>query len=218
MRPLSLHAGLSRLPGRRWPRRGGSEPGASALRQLRRLPQQFSHELTTVTFPSGRKSPIREMQLAAWSAIRTCLHQRQQPSLKRVWMKTPTRSADRDINIHYYATAATCMAQARGGYQYDGQSIRCQSARPQYDTCSNATTSHFKSGWRCSPVRIESVEDLRFIRMNGTQVDYDGDDDMQEGIAEIETLQEMLLKPCRAMPARFRDADCLQRSAYPTSS
>jgi hypothetical protein len=103
------------------------------------------------------------------------------------------------VNIHYYAAAASLFGSvARGGYQYEGNVYQMQNLHvPEYDTCIECHNPHtlelnIDACTTCHE-DVESEEDLRFIRMNGTQVDYDGDGDMFEGIAEeIETLQELL--------------------------
>jgi hypothetical protein len=111
-----------------------------------------------------------------------------------------TPSADLGfINIHYYAAAATLYgSEAAGGYQYAGNRYQMKNNHvPAFDTCSECHNPHTLEVRveECSTCHeeVESVEDLRFIRTNGTAVDYDGDGDYDEGIAEeIETLQEML--------------------------
>lgn len=103
------------------------------------------------------------------------------------------------INIHYYAAAATLYgSEVRGGYQYDGQRYQIKNQHvPGYNTCAGCHSPHtlevrVQECANCHE-EVESVEDLRFIRMQGSGVDYDGDGDDGEGIAEeIETLQEML--------------------------
>ncbi|MBZ0285532.1 MAG: hypothetical protein K8L97_32680 [Anaerolineae bacterium] len=103
------------------------------------------------------------------------------------------------INIHYYAAAASLYgAEARGGYQYDGQVYQMKNEHvPGYATCASCHEPHTLTlkVTECATCHedVETVEDLRFIRMEGSSVDYDGDGDDNEGIAEeIETLQEML--------------------------
>jgi hypothetical protein len=111
-----------------------------------------------------------------------------------------TPSADLGfINIHYFAAASTLFgSEVHGGYQFAGQRYQMRNNHvPGLDTCIGCHNPHtlevkVEVCAGCHE-EVESVDDLRFIRTNGTAVDYDGDGDMDEGIAEeIETLQEML--------------------------
>jgi hypothetical protein len=159
--------------------------------------------LTTITFPSGT-------QITDTGDATRCMvcHQGRASSdsvkaaiAEAGMAENPdTVSPDlRFINIHYFAAAATLYgSQARGGYEYDGMRYELKNQHvPAYDTCSECHNPHtlevrVEDCAGCHE-EVESVEDLRFIRMNGTQVDYDGDGDMDEGIAEeIEDLQAML--------------------------
>lgn len=103
------------------------------------------------------------------------------------------------VNIHYYAAAATLYGtEARGGYQYEGMAYEVKNEHvPGYDTCTSCHNPHTLELklTECASCHedVESLEDLRDIRMPGSATDYDGDGDLDEGIAgEIETLQEML--------------------------
>jgi hypothetical protein len=105
----------------------------------------------------------------------------------------------RFINIHYYAAAATLYGgTARGGYQYDGMVYMGRNMHVEgYETCAQChdphTTEVRVSECATCHEDVESVEDLRDIRMQGSGADFDGDGDDLEGIAsEIEGLQEIL--------------------------
>jgi hypothetical protein len=104
------------------------------------------------------------------------------------------------INIHYYAAAATMYGtMTKGGYEYDGLMYDSKYQHVEgLDTCAGCHDPH------TTELRIEtcaechegvaSREDLRNIRMQGSMADYDGDGDLEEGIAsEIEGLQAMAL-------------------------
>ncbi len=104
------------------------------------------------------------------------------------------------INIHYYAAAATLYGtMTQGGYEYDGMSYDSKFQHVEgYDSCADCHDPH------TTELRIEECqachfgvstrEDLRNIRMQGSLADYDGDGDVEEGVAsEIEGLQGMLL-------------------------
>lgn len=111
-----------------------------------------------------------------------------------------TVSADLGFsNIHYYAAAATQFGTlAKGGYEYtgllyDGRFDHVDS----HNTCFECHDMHSLeleiSECQACHEGVETVEDMRDIRMAGSLVDYDGDGDMEEGIYyEIEGLREML--------------------------
>lgn len=111
-----------------------------------------------------------------------------------------TISADLSfVNIHYYAAAATLFGgEARGGYQFEGKFYQPRNLHaPGINTCADCHDVHSTEVKveLCADCHddVETVEDLPFIRMNGSLADYDGDEDNFEGIAEeIEGLQEML--------------------------
>jgi hypothetical protein len=102
-------------------------------------------------------------------------------------------------NIHYYAAAASQYGTvAMGGYQYEGKSYDAKFDHVAgFDTCVDCHDSHtlelkVEACAECH-AGVSSVEDLRSIRMQGSLVDYDGDGDMDEGVAdEIAGLQEAL--------------------------
>jgi hypothetical protein len=109
------------------------------------------------------------------------------------------------INIHYFAAAATKYGtMTKGGYEYDGKSYDSKFEHVEgYETCQQCHNPH------TTELRLEacagchqgvaSVEDLRNIRMAGSARDYDGDGDVEEGIAfEVEGLQGMLLQAIQA--------------------
>jgi hypothetical protein len=116
-------------------------------------------------------------------------------------VETPDQpSADlRFINIHYYAAAATLYGgTARGGYQYDGLVYMGRNLHVEgFQTCAQCHDPHTTEVRveACAGCHedVESTDDLRDIRMEGSGVDFDGDGDDLEGIAgEIEGLQEIL--------------------------
>lgn len=105
------------------------------------------------------------------------------------------------INIHYYAAAATMYGSiVHGGYEYDGNSYDAKFDHVEgYNTCAGCHNPHSLElkVEECAICHsgVSSREDLVNIRMVGSLVDYDGDGDMEEGIAgEIETLQQMTLQ------------------------
>jgi hypothetical protein len=103
------------------------------------------------------------------------------------------------LNIHYYAAAATKYGTvAKGGYEYEGKSYDANFAHvDQFDTCVECHNPHTLEVRveQCSEchAEVKTVEDLKNVRMQGSLVDYDGDDNTDEGIYyEIEGLRTML--------------------------
>jgi hypothetical protein len=159
--------------------------------------------LTSVTFPSG----VEINNLEDSSRCMVC-HQGRESGLSVInaietagLTDSPnTVSEDlRFINIHYYAAAASLYGgEVMGGYQFEGKSYHMRNQHVEgYNTCAgchNPHTLELKVD-ECANCHdgVETVEDLQNIRSVGSNVDYDGDGNMEEGIAgEIETLQEML--------------------------
>ena len=108
-------------------------------------------------------------------------------------------------NIHYYAAAATKYGTlAKGGYEYDGKAYDANFMHAEgYETCIDCHNSHTLELplEECATCHedVEAVEDLRDIRMAGSQVDYDGDGDLEEGIYyELEGMQEAVLAAMQA--------------------
>lgn len=131
------------------------------------------------------------------------------------------------LNIHYYAAAATKYGTlAKGGYEYDGNSYDAMFAHVEgYETCNECHNSHtlelkLEECATChadDELEIESAEDIRDIRMQGSSADYDGDGDTDEGIYfEIEGLKEALLANIQAYANEFAGAAIGHTSAaYP---
>lgn len=164
--------------------------------------------LTSVTFPSGAviendNDASRCMECHQGRASTDSVNN----ALAEAGVTDPhTVSADlRFINIHYYAAAATLFgSEARGGYQFEGRTYQLQNVHvPGYDTCTSCHSPHTLEVQidDCATCHedVESVDDLRDIRMPGSMVDFDGDDENDEGIYyEIETMQEMTYEAIQA--------------------
>lgn len=102
-------------------------------------------------------------------------------------------------NIHYYAAAATKYGtEAMGGYEYDGKTYDAFFVHVEgYEACQDCHDSHTLEVKveECSACHtdVSTVEDLRDVRMAGSLVDYDGDGDLEEGVAhELTGVQEQL--------------------------
>ncbi len=158
--------------------------------------------LRAVTFPSGveltnlddaARCMVCHQGRASTATVNTAIENAGVTDLNAV-------SEDlRFINIHYYAAAASLYgAEVHGGYEFEGKTYQ-----PRFDHvegkntcigCHNPHTQQVKVN-ECTTCHegVESLEDLKNVRMNGSLIDYDGDGDMEEGIAnEITTLQDML--------------------------
>jgi hypothetical protein len=126
-------------------------------------------------------------------------------------------------NIHYYAAAASKYGTlAKGGYEYDGKSYDANFMHVEgYETCMDCHNSHTLEMpvEECATCHegVASPEDMRDIRMQGSLVDYDGDGDVDEGIAfEIEGLQEALFSNIQAYAAEVAGSPIVyDSSAYP---
>jgi hypothetical protein len=103
------------------------------------------------------------------------------------------------LNIHYYAAAATLYgADAGGGFEYPGKRYEPRFEHvSEYATCQTCHDPHslqldVASCATCH-TGVETVADLRDIRMPGSFVDYDGDGDITTGIYyELYNLRSML--------------------------
>lgn len=127
------------------------------------------------------------------------------------------------VNIHYYAAAAIKYGtEAKGGYEYEGNSYDAFFTHVEgYSTCIDCHNSHTLevkvSECTTCHTGVASEEDLVNIRMIGSLVDYDGDGDVEEGIAaEIAGLQEMLYTALQAYASEVSGAAIAYDSvAYP---
>jgi hypothetical protein len=98
-------------------------------------------------------------------------------------------------NIHYYAAAATKYGTlAKGGYEYAGKTYDGNFAHvTEFDTCIECHSPHTLEVQVDSCVMCHGEGEPSTYRMASSAVDYDGDGDLDEGIAdEIAGLQEVL--------------------------
>lgn len=99
------------------------------------------------------------------------------------------------VNIHYYAAAASKYGTlAKGGYEYAGKTYDGNFAHVEFfDTCIECHSSHTLEVQQEGCVDCHGEGEPATFRMQGSAVDYDGDEDLVEGIAsEIAGLQEVL--------------------------
>jgi hypothetical protein len=167
-------------------------------------------KMTSVVMPSG-------LEITGLGAEARCMqcHQGREStvsvnaSIEEAGVDDDTVSEDLGFrNIHYFAAAATKYGTlAKGGYEYEGKSYDANFAHvEEFDTCMECHNPHTLE------VRVEecaachtgvaSAEDLKDVRMPGSQVDYDGDGDVSEGIFyEIQGLQDVLYGAIQAYAA-----------------
>jgi hypothetical protein len=170
-------------------------------------------QLRSVTFPSGVTienvgTSARCMQCHQGRASTDSVN----AAIEKVGLTDEPNTVSADlgfINIHYFAAAATLYGgEARGGYQFEGNFYQPRNMHAGgLNTCADCHNTHTLEVKvdTCAQCHedVETVEDLRFIRMNGSGADYDGDGDTLEGIAdEIAGLQELALE---AMQSYARD-------------
>lgn len=182
--------------------------------------------LTAVTFPSG-------VEVSNLNDASRCMVCHQGRSSMNTVNDALTEAGIEDmnlvsedlrfINIHYYAAAATLYgSEAHGGYEFEGKTYQMRFEHVEgADTCIGCHDPHtleiqFETCQTCHE-DVEDGDDLRDIRMNGSLIDYDGDGDMEEGIAgEIETLQEMTYAAIQAYAAEVVGVPILYDAhAYP---
>lgn len=102
-------------------------------------------------------------------------------------------------NVHYYPAAATLYGtMVKGGYEYEGKSYDAKNQHVEgYDSCAGCHDSHSLQVKvdQCALCHedVKAVEDLKKVRMVSSALDYDGDGDVEEGMAEeLAGLQEIL--------------------------
>ncbi len=103
------------------------------------------------------------------------------------------------LNIHYYAAAASKYGtEAKGGYEYEGKTYDAFFVHVEgYEACQDCHNPHTLEikveECKVCHTNVETVEDLKDNRMPGSQVDYDGDGDIAEGVFhEMEGLRAKL--------------------------
>jgi len=124
------------------------------------------------------------------------------------------------INVHYAVAAATLLGgDAQGGYQYAGKTYVGRFAHVEdYDTCTDCHDPHSTAidPDTCSPCHANVVDraDLHDIRQS--TVDYDGDGDVREPIAdEVATLHDVLYEALKAYTAQVVGQPLVYASSFP---
>jgi hypothetical protein len=163
--------------------------------------------MTSVDFPSGA-------EIAGLGAEARCMQCHQgrasmvqvNSAIERAGLADDdTVSTDLGFtNIHYYAAAVSRYgSQVKGGYEYAGRQYDVLFEHVAgFDTCIGCHDSHSLEVKldACSACHgVDSVEDLRDVRMEGSLVDYDGDGDLSEGLYyELEGVRARLYQGMQA--------------------
>ncbi|MGE5225041.1 MAG: cytochrome c3 family protein [Omnitrophica WOR_2 bacterium] len=160
-------------------------------------------KLTSVVFPSG----VEIKDLGSEARCMTCHQGRASKTTVDEAIKAQNLT-DEDTpsdklgftNIHYLAAAATLYGnEVHGAYEYDGKTYDTKFRHvPGYDTCVSCHNTHSLkvniNDCKTCHTNVTDEASLQNIRMMGSEVDYNGNGDIKEGIAkEVEGLQSMLL-------------------------
>jgi hypothetical protein len=153
--------------------------------------------LTSVVFPSGAKAE----NLGADARCMAC----HQGRTSRNTVDSAVGGQEDDtanprlafLNIHYRAAGATLMGtMARGAYEYPGKTYagRFQHREP-YNRCTTCHDPHAAAVQvaDCGGCHKEVTNKASLHRIRTSRIDYDGNGDVNEGIAqEVETLRNRL--------------------------
>lgn len=167
------------------------------------------YEVTEVEFPSGLSVSLDDIDENTLLCM-NC-HQGRESTTSVNRTIESSGAGDDDVsdqlgfrNIHYFPAGVTRFGtQAKGAYEYDGQTYNgffahIEDAPPACTDChdTHALTVKVDTCAECHE-DVSDVEDLQNIRVS--DVDYDGDGDATEGVAnEIATVQEALYEAIQA--------------------
>jgi hypothetical protein len=181
-------------------------------------------ELSSVTFPSGAEvtglgREARCMVCHQGRASTVSVNN----ALEEAGLGDDESSEDLGfINIHYYAAGATLYGGVTmGGYQYEGQTYDAKFSHVAgIDTCVGCHDPHTLEIRLdvCSTchTNVTEQENLKDVRWMGSLVDYDGDDDVKEGVYyEIEGLRDALYGAIQAYAKDAGTAIVYESHAYP---
>ena len=167
------------------------------------------YEAATVTFPSGARVSFDEGDVVSNLCI-TC----HQGRASGATVAAAIGDADGDtiteglrfINIHYFPAGVSLFgADAAGAYQFEGKEyVGLNEHVGAFNSCAECHNAHSQQVVvaECADCHetVETREDLAGIRVS--EVDFDGDGDVTEGIAgEIQTLEEALYAAMQAYSA-----------------
>jgi len=179
----------------------------STCHDLANWPNRYG--VTTVPFPSGAKLTFSTEKDADGNLIpvdaNLCIecHQGREStvSVNKYLADKPVDTADPKIsfkNIHYFAAGATLFGtDAKGAYEYDGQTYLGYNAIHPLNKCTDCHEVHALNvktdACKACHTNVNGVADLENIRMATDAVDYNGNGDTTEGIfKEIDSFRTTL--------------------------
>ena len=174
--------------------------------------QEFTiREIESVPFPSGATLATDDLG----SNLCISCHQGRESTvsvnraINGLDPDTPSENL-RFRNIHYFAAAVTLFGtEAKGAYEYTGQEYNGRNEHVgAFNTCNECHSTHalevvFEECAECHET-VATKDDLMNIRVERDEgnIDYDGDGDATEGIAnEIATMREILYASLQAYAA-----------------
>ena len=133
---------------------------------------------------------------------------------------TPSESLSFSANnSHYFSAGATLFGtEAKGIYEYAGKEyLGAFTHVTGFNTCIDCHDAHELELATDSCAGCHGVEDPALIRGASSTIDYDGDGDMEEGIAgEIETMHEKLYTAMQAYASEILEVPIIYSEAtYP---
>ncbi len=163
--------------------------------------QEFTlFEVPSVRFPSGATVSFGERDSAANMCLNCHQGRESTVSVNARIGDLPANEVSEDlrfVNIHYFAAGATLFGtEVKGAYEFEGREYTgFNNHVGVFNSCTECHDTHALSIVvdDCAECHegADTVENLRNIRM--TDVDYDGDGDVTEGVyGEIDTLRELL--------------------------
>jgi hypothetical protein len=180
-----------------------------------------TRELSSVTFPSG----LTVENLGAEARCMTC-HQGRESTVS---VNNSVQDMDEDavsgklrfLNIHYRAAAATRYGtEAKGGYEYDGKTyVGLFEHDKDATVCSDCHTLHtFRvdvDNCNLCHRAVETKSD--FVDIRRTEVDFNGNGDISEGIAaEVRDMHGKLLAAMQVYGAQVAgQAIAYNANSYP---
>jgi hypothetical protein len=176
------------------------------------------HEVAAVPFPSGASldtgNPDSNLCLNCHQGRESTV------SVDRAIGDLADDTATEDLgfrNVHYFAAGATLFGtEAKGGYEYEGQTYVGRNEHVEgYVSCTECHDAH------ALEVKVDAcstchtgIEEPEEIRESDT--DFDGDGDVEEGIAgEIATLHEALNAAMQAKASAAEAPIVYDSHAYP---